>query len=148
MSENEIAKDSSYVKITDSFEIRKKLLEISRWAVSPCAALVLHDAIDLLIKQEEANNRQKEDAEELKQAYSDLVSSELKINKTFMDFVNRETFKAVKEFAEKLSSRICDNIEQSMNNAGGDNYFVTDVYTTIDKLVEEWRRKCGGNDDV
>ena len=44
---------------------------------------------------------------------------------------------AIKEFAERLTSRICDNIEQSMNNADGDNYFITDVYTDIDKLEEE-----------
>lgn len=141
MSENEIAKDSSYVKITDSFEIRKKLLEISRWAVSPCAALVLHDAIDLLIKQEEANNRQKEDVEELKQAYSDLVSSELKINKTFMDFVNRETCKAVKEFAERLKEL------SYLPDLSLTNMEVVDI-ATINNLVEEWRRKCGGKADV
>ena len=44
---------------------------------------------------------------------------------------------AIKEFAERLSARICDNIEQSDNNPDGDNYFITDVYKTIDNLVKE-----------
>lgn len=44
---------------------------------------------------------------------------------------------AIKEFAERLSAIICDKIEQSMNNPDGDNYFITDVYTTIEDLAKE-----------
>ena len=46
-------------------------------------------------------------------------------------------YEAIQEFAERLSARICDNIERSMNNPAGDNYFITDVYKTIDNLVKE-----------
>lgn len=46
-------------------------------------------------------------------------------------------YEAIQEFAERLSARICDNIERSMNNPDGDNYFITDVYKTIDNLVKE-----------
>lgn len=45
--------------------------------------------------------------------------------------------KAVREFAKRLTDRICDSIERSLNNADGNNYCVTDVYGDIDNLVEE-----------
>ena len=44
---------------------------------------------------------------------------------------------AIKDFAERLTDRIMDSIEQSLNNPDGNNYFITDVYTDIDNLVKE-----------
>lgn len=45
--------------------------------------------------------------------------------------------KGVKDFAERLSDKISDSLERSQNSPDGDNYFITDVYTDIDKLEKE-----------
>lgn len=44
---------------------------------------------------------------------------------------------AIKEFAEKLTNRICENVNRSLDNPDGNNYFITDVYEDIDNLVKE-----------
>ena len=44
---------------------------------------------------------------------------------------------AIKEFAERLTDRISENLNRSSDNLDGDNYFITDVYTDIDNLAKE-----------
>lgn len=45
--------------------------------------------------------------------------------------------KAIKEFAEKLTDRICENVNRSLDNPDGNNYYPIDVYRDIDNLVKE-----------
>jgi hypothetical protein len=44
---------------------------------------------------------------------------------------------AIKEFAEKLTNRICENVNRSLDNPNGNNYYPIDVYEDIDNLVKE-----------
>ena len=48
-----------------------------------------------------------------------------------------ERTEAIKEFAEKLTNRICENVNRSLDNPNGNNYYITDVYTDIDNLAKE-----------
>jgi superfamily II helicase len=44
---------------------------------------------------------------------------------------------AIKEFAERLTNRICKNVNRSLDNPNGYNYYPIDVYEDIDNLVKE-----------
>lgn len=75
-------------------------------------------------------NRKKAEIERLQNQLKegiDLSDSVLKIVKT----------EAYKEFAERLTNRICEKLDRSLGNHNGNNYFITDVYEDIDELVKE-----------
>lgn len=55
----------------------------------------------------------------------------------------------IKEFAERFTNRICEKLDQSLDNPNGNNYYITDVYTDIDNLVEEMtERKEGVGNEI
>ena len=113
------------------------------------------DALDLI-------NRQKAEIVQLKQnleeAYIDIKEHMAEIERLRNHIMNTldnlvrqcveyevKTAKseAIKEFAEMLTDRICDAIEESSNNIDSENYFITDVYETINNLVKEMTEQKG-----
>lgn len=44
---------------------------------------------------------------------------------------------AIKEIAERLTNRICENVNRSLDNPKGYDYYPIDVYKDIDNLVKE-----------
>ena len=44
---------------------------------------------------------------------------------------------AYKEFANRLTDKIMDNIDRGLDNPNGNDYVITDVYETIDNLLNE-----------
>ena len=64
----------------------------------------------------------------------------------FIEHLNEEVDKikrhvchneAIKEFAEGLKDIICKNVNRSLDNTNGYNYYPIDVYEDIDNLVKE-----------
>ena len=51
-----------------------------------------------------------------------------------LDFARTE---GIKEFADKLTDRICDKSDESLANPGGSNYFIPDVLDDINNLKKE-----------
>lgn len=94
------------------------------------------DALDLI-------NRQQEEIERLRLAVMQARSRPMHrvYNADFVKYkallFKWERENAIKEFAERLSDRICDAIEESSNNPNGEHYYITDVYETIENLVAE-----------
>ena len=85
--------------------------------VDECMGKLMQDALDLI-------NRQQAEIEKLEFSNEHWNDWEVKC-------------RAIKEFAERLSDRISDAIEESSNNPNGEHYFITDVYETIENLVAE-----------
>lgn len=77
--------------------------------------------------------KQKEEIERLKAEYNDLVLSELKLNKTFMDFVNKEKSEAIKEFAERLKTKVNIDLCEAINCSD----YLYDFPKLVDNLVKE-----------
>ena len=44
---------------------------------------------------------------------------------------------AIKEFAERLTDKICENVNKSLDNPKGYDYYPIDVYADIDNLLKE-----------
>ena len=49
----------------------------------------------------------------------------------------------IKKFAERLTDRICENVNRSLDNPNGNNYYPIDVYNDIDNLVKEMTENEG-----
>ena len=59
--------------------------------------------------------------------------------------IEKAKSEAYKEFAEELTNRIMNAIEQSLNNPNGNNYYLTDVYEDIDKILKELTKRSENN---
>lgn len=88
-----------------------------------CAHKMAKHSLDLI-------NRQKAEIEKLK-AESQMADG-------YADaLVERTKSEAIKEFTERLTDRICENVNRSLDNPDGNNYYPIDVYKDIDNLVKE-----------
>jgi hypothetical protein len=57
--------------------------------------------------------------------------------------IQKAKAEAIKEFAERLTDRICENVNRSLDNPNGNNYYPIDVYNDIDNLVKEMTENEG-----
>lgn len=57
--------------------------------------------------------------------------------------IQKAKAEAIKEFAERLTDRICENVNRSLDNPNGNNYYPIDVYNDIDNLVKEMMENEG-----
>lgn len=143
MTDNEIKKDFVYTKMTDSFEIRKALLEVSHWCTSEYGRLVIQDAIDLINRQKaEADKKDTEidilirkkealndEISELKaeiERLKDIAKNTLSESVRLCDCILNVKTKAIKEFAERL---------KAISHPYGDTQMVFELQ--IDNLVKE-----------
>ena len=118
------------------------------------AGYTVSELLKVIDQQQAEIERLKTAYETLKQEYYSMFSA----NRNLMAEVERlnkevdrlsqcvmyhdgQIIDAIKEFAERLTDTICNKIEESSNNPGGDNYFITDVYEDIDNLVKELTKK-------
>lgn len=90
-----------------------------------CRSELIVNALDIINRLQAENERLKKSNE----MFTDIgkLYSEIKAE-------------AYKEFAERLKDIIADHLDQSLDNPGGNNYFITDVYTDIDNLLKEKER--------
>lgn len=58
-------------------------------------------------------------------------------NFTPKNYLKQIKAEAYKEFANRLTDKIMDNIDRSLDNPNGNDYVITDVYETIDNLLNE-----------
>ena len=79
-------------------------------------------------------NRQKAEIEKWKR---DANLTNFVIGENIQWHIDKAKSEARKEFAAKLTDRICESIERSLDNPDGDNYYITDVYKDIYNLVKE-----------
>lgn len=87
---------------------------------------ITRNALDLI-------NRQKAEIRRLNQG---AIKEQLR-RQMYRSTVDEIKSEAIKEFAERLTNRICEKLDRSLGNHNGNNYFITDVYEDIDELVKE-----------
>ena len=104
-----------------------------------CHNNLMLDALDLI-------KRQQAEIEELKKVgnkidslglVATLIDQRERLARAKNEWERKVRAEAVREFAERLTDRICESIEKSMDNPNGADYFITDVYTDIDNLARE-----------
>ena len=143
--------DSEIVKALECCrDIDIKCETCQLWTDSECTKVLHQATIDLINRLQEENenyskNNQQMTSDILKlykeleqaKAENERLKTQLYLEK-YTDVAKR-TIKAeaYKEFAERLTDRIADHLDQSLDNPDGNNYFITDVYTDIDKLLKE-----------
>ena len=114
--------------------IRRQKAEIER----------LHEVINGF---EEQSHKEFKDYMALSAKYINAKYENERLNGIFYadrtEAIKKIKSKAIKEFAEKLSDRVSDNIERSLDNPNGIDYYVTDVYETINNLVKEMTEQKG-----
>ena len=90
--------------------------------------------------------RQQAEIEELKKVgnkidslglVATLIDQRERLARAKNEWERKVRAEAVREFAERLTDRICESIEKSMDNPNGADYFITDVYTDIDNIARE-----------
>lgn len=92
-------------------------------------------------------NRQQAEIERLREFIEKDQGLILKLTSVPKDeYDNKIKAEAIKEFAERLTNIICEKLERSLDNLGGNNYFITDVYTDINNLVKEMTETQERND--
>ena len=112
------------------------------------------DALALVYSLKAKNEALQMDKEQLE---SDIVNERMNLEHLLSDIQNfrkdvaevkfrkkKIKSEAYKELAERLTDRISDSIERSMNNPGGENYFITDVYDTIEDVKKELTEENNG----
>ena len=104
-----------------------------------CHNNLMLDALDLI-------KRQQAEIEELKKVgnkidslglVATLIDQRERLARAKNEWERKVRAEAVREFAERLTDRICESIEKSMDNPNGADYFITDVYTDIDNIARE-----------
>ena len=98
-----------------------------------CVVRLMRDTVDLI-------NRRQAEIEKLKADKIIAERHEKDARDLFKQTVKQlETAKseAIKEFAERLTDRICENVNRSLDNPDGNNYYPIDVYKDIDNLAKE-----------
>ena len=121
MTDNEIIKAMECVMGNDA-----NCSECTYQKVLPfpsCRMMCAKNALGLI-------NRQKAEIERLQKNIDGLnifTKNHIKVIKS----------EAIKGFAEKLTNRICENVNRSLDNPNGNNYYPIDVYEDINNLVKE-----------
>lgn len=106
--------------------------------VDDCTFVLRRETLDLIKRQQAEIERLQRHNKEY--GFCNLLGNCLVYSKNLKDYNDmRKGLKseAIKEFAERLTNRISDSIERSIDSPDGNNYFITDVYTNIDNLVKE-----------
>lgn len=86
------------------------------------------------------NKRLKKEVEDKEKAYNDEFCLRKEWQRRCRELLEEKQnakSEVIKEFAERLTDIICDNLNRSLDNPNGNDYFITDVYTTINNLVKE-----------
>lgn len=94
---------------------------------------IIRDGYRTVLSLEEEINRQKAEVDRLREG----IKFERERVDNIPNLLLQAQSEARKEFAERLTTIICEKLEQSLDNPDGDNYYVTDVYTDIDNLLKE-----------
>lgn len=95
-----------------------------------CAHKMAKHSLDLI-------NRQKTEIERLKCALHKYIDKDDIKEIEMYEALAETRVNAIKEFAERLTNRICENVNRSLDNPDGNNYYPIDVYKDIDNLVKE-----------
>ena len=88
--------------------------------------------------KEECTIKQHGEIKELKAEVERLITLNSKLEgENYSLRVKQRTIKAeaYKEFANRLTDKIMDNIDRSLDNPNGNDYVITDVYETINNLL-------------
>ena len=105
MTDNEIIK---YMQCVIGNEVSCSECKYQKVLPFPsCRNMCAKNALDLI-------NRQKEEIESLKHRKIELQIRNQELQ--------HEKAEAIEEFAEKLTNRICENVNRSLDNPNGNNY--------------------------
>ena len=97
------------------------------FTVDECMGKLLQNALDLINRQKAEIEKKNTEIDRLSIYLDELVEQKL----------NKANSKAIRGFAERLTDRICENVNRSLDNPDGNNYYPIDVYNDIDNLVKE-----------
>ena len=95
-------------------------------AVVECSSELANNTLDLI-------NRQKAEIERLHKA---IKVQDIMIEQQDYKLKTAKS-EAIKEFAERLTDKICENVNKSLDNPNGYDYYPMDVYADIDNLLKE-----------